>query len=79
MSNRPTAEQVAYLQAQVKPALKILQDNCATGSDATREAAFVLTAFCDVALYVLARTNPGKIRDAALSVQIRHYLDGPPA
>ncbi len=79
MSNRPTAAQVAHLQAQVKPALKILQDNCSPVSDATRDAAVVLTAFCDVALYVMARTNPGKIRDAALSVQIKHYLEGPPA
>lgn len=34
--------------------------------------------FCDVALRVMAKTNPSKVRDCARTVEIKARMDGTP-
>jgi hypothetical protein len=46
--------------------------------DGTREdyALCAVETFADVALRVMRKTNPSKIRDAAMTVEIKARLDG---
>lgn len=42
------------------------------------DALIAIETFCDVALRVMRKTNPSKIRDAARTVEIKSRMDGIP-
>ena len=42
------------------------------------EAIYSLASFVDVALRVMRKTNPSKIRDCAMTVEIKARMDGLP-
>lgn len=48
----------------------------ATGNQATKDAYAGIETFCAIALRVLAKTNPSKLRDAAMTVEIAARLKG---
>ena len=42
------------------------------------DAYYTLKSFCDVAIRVMRKTNPSKVRDCARTVEIKARLDGVP-
>ena len=59
--------------------LKLLRDTLKPEDDTDLDTALCsVETFCDVALRVMAKTNPSKVRDCARTVEIKARMDGTP-
>ena len=67
------------VDADITDCLRVIRE-CMKPVDDTREdyALCALECFVDVALRVMAKTNPSKIRSVAMTVEIKARLEGKP-
>ena len=73
MSNKMTKGESKSITSEVRPAVALLRTMIFDGR--AHEALDTVQNFIAVAMYVMERTNPSKIRNAALAVQIKAYMD----
>lgn len=59
-------------------ALDTIREALGDMEDVTENALAAVSTFCDVALRVMAQTNPSKVRSVARTVEIRARMDGVP-
>lgn len=57
-------------------ALEAIRNALEPMTDETLNAFASIETFCDVALRLMAKTNPSKLRDVARTVEIRARMDG---
>ena len=73
------ATDMAQVEADITNCLRVIRD-CMRPVDDTREdyALCALECFVDIALRVMRKTNPSKIRSVAMTVEIQARMDGKP-
>ena len=73
------ATDMAQVEADITDCLRVIRD-CMQPVDDTREdyALCALECFVDIALRVMRKTNPSKIRSVAMTVEIQARMDGKP-
>lgn len=70
---------VDTLQADLIEAFRVLRERFEFTDNTPEDIALCeLETFCDVALRVIRKTNPSKVRDVARTVEIKARLDGRP-
>ena len=73
------ASDVDAIDADLVDAFKTLRDRLYFPDDSPQDTALAtVETFCAVALKVMRKTNPSKIRDCARIVEIKARLDGVP-
>ena len=73
------ATDMAQVEADITDCLRVIRDRMQPDDD-TREdyALCAVECFVDIALRVMRKTNPSKIRSVAMTVEIKARMDGKP-
>jgi hypothetical protein len=70
---------IGETEADIDAALKLLRSKLYLPDGSDQELALcTIETFCDVAIRVMKKTNPSKLRDCARTVEIKARLDGVP-
>ena len=73
------ASDVAAIDADLVDAFRVLRDRLYFPDGSPQDTALAtIETFCAVALKVMRKTNPSKIRDCARIIEIKARLDGVP-
>lgn len=79
MRSARAASDVASIDADLVQAFAVLREKFAFPDGSSEDTALAsIETFCAVALKVMRKTNPSKIRDAARTIEIKAHLDGVP-
>lgn len=78
MKQRRAFTNTAEIEADLVAALRVLRDEIGPIEDDTPldHALAHIETFCAVALRVMRKTNPSKVRDCARTVEIQARMDG---
>ena len=70
---------IRQVDADITDCLRVIRE-CMNPVDDTREdyALCALECFVDIALRIMRKTNPSKIRSVAMTVEIKARMDGKP-
>ena len=79
MKSARARSDMAQVESDITDCLRVIRE-CMKPVDDTREdyALCALECFVDVALRVMEKTNPSKIRSVAMTVEIKARMDGKP-